>query len=494
VATKRANSGVVVVSGTIRGPHLSRLLGNWQPQPGRGTPEYAALAGSVRSLLIDGRLPLGVRLPAERELAGALRISRTTVSAAYRLLRESGHLTTRRGAGSWTTLPGGYRLATGGLWAPTEEPDVLNLAAAAPPAPPELTAAAQAAAADLGRYAGGTGYHPFGLSELRDAVAQTYTRRGLPTSAEQIMVTSGVQHAFHLALRLLVPPGAGVLVESPTYPNSLAACTAVGARVTSHGVDPTTGWDEELLLGALRQTRPRIAYLIPDFHNPTGHLMPARLRERLAATARLAAVDLVVDESFVDLALAGAALPPPVAAFDRHARVLTVGGMSKPYWGGLRVGWVRAAGPVVQRLAAVRMGVDVASPVLDQLVAVRLLERADEIIPARRAELLAQRDALVGALRDELPQWRFTVPDGGVSLWAELDAPVASALARTAEELGVRVAAGPRFGVDGTMERFLRLPYTLQPADLVEAVHRLAAARHDLERAGRPQPASLVVA
>jgi DNA-binding transcriptional MocR family regulator len=174
--------------------------------------------------------------------------------------------------------------------------------------------------------------------------------------------------------------------------------------------------------------------------------------------------------------------------------VISIGGMSKPYWSGLRVGWVRAAAPVVQRLAATRVGIDLASPVLDQLVAVRLLEQAGEIIPARRAELAAQRDALVTALRDELPQWRFTVPAGGVSLWAELDAPVASALARTAEELGVRVAPGPRFGVDGTMERFLRLPYTLPSADLVEAVHRLAAARHDLDRSGHAQPTSLMVA
>jgi DNA-binding transcriptional MocR family regulator len=174
--------------------------------------------------------------------------------------------------------------------------------------------------------------------------------------------------------------------------------------------------------------------------------------------------------------------------------VITVGDMSKPYWSGLRVGWVRAAAPVVQRLAATRAGIDLASPVLDQLVAVRLLARAGEILPARRVELAARRDALVAALHDELPQWRFTVPAGGVSLWAELDAPVASALARTAEELGVRVAPGPRFGADGTMERFLRLPYTLSPADLVEAVHRLAAARHDLDRSGRAPAASLMVA
>lgn len=481
---------------TIRGPHLCRLLGNWHALSGhhRRVPEYAALAGSVRGLLADGQLPLGVRLPAERELAGALRVSRTTVSAAYRQLRESGHLTSRRGAGSWTTLPGGYRLGSGGLWAPTEQPDVINLAHAAMAAPPQLAAAAQAAAVEVVRYAGGPGYHPAGIGELRDAVARTYARRGLPTTADQILVTNGVQHALDLVLRLQVPAGAGVLVESPSYPSSLTACTARGARLATHGVDPATGWDEELMLGALRATRPRMAYLIPDFQNPTGHLMPAGLRERLVATAHRAGTDLVVDESFVDLPLTDAALPPPVAAFDRHARVVSIGGMSKPYWGGLRVGWVRAAAPVVQRLAATRVGVDLASPVLDQLVAVQLLAAADEIVPARRAALRARRDALAGALRDALPQWGVTLPAGGLSLWVELDAPVASALARAAEERGVRVVPGPRFGVDGTLERFLRLPYTLPVADLQQAVHGLAAARHDLDRAGRPQPAPVLVA
>ena len=85
-------------------------------------------------------------------------------------------------------------------------------------------------------------------------------------------------------------------------------------------------------------------------------------------------------------------------------------------------------------------------------------------------------------LRTELPQWRFNVPAGGLCLWVELDAPVSSALARAAEQLGVRLAPGPRFGADGTMERFLRLPYTMPVADLVEAVHRIAAARHEVDR------------
>jgi DNA-binding transcriptional MocR family regulator len=283
-----------------------------------------------------------------------------------------------------------------------------------------------------------------------------------------------------------LPPGGSVLVESPTYPNALAALSARRARIATHGLSATgVGWDAELLLASLRQTRPRLAYLIPEFQNPTGHLMPADLRERVVAAAHAADTDLVVDESFVDLPLDGTVMPPPTAVFDRHSRVITIGGMSKPYWGGLRIGWVRASAPQVQRLAAARVGVDMASPVLDQLVAVQLLANAGPIVAARRAQLSAQRDALLAALAEALPDWRVTVPRGGVTLWAELDGPISSALARAAEGVGVRLAPGPRFGLDGTLERFLRLPFTLPAADLTDAVHRIAAVRHDLDRVPR---------
>lgn len=476
----------------VRGSQLARLLGRWHALPGRRrSPDYAALAAAVRGLLADGRLPLGVRLPAERELAEALKVSRTTVSAAYRELRETGHLTSRRGAGSWTTLPAGHKVATSGLWTPQDDLDMIDLGVAALAAPPELVPAARAAVEDLPRYLGGAGYHPTGIGELREAVARTYTARGLPTSAEQIMVTNGTQHALDLVLRLTVPAGAGVLVESPTYPNALAALASRRARITTHGLAATPdgdgGWDGELLLAGLRQARPRLAYLIPEFQNPTGYLMPAGLRERVVSVAHASGTDLVVDESFVDLSLTGAPMPPPTAVFDRHSRVITIGGMSKPYWGGLRIGWVRASAPLVQRLAAARVGVDMASPVLDQLVAVRLLALADTIVPARRAQLLIQRDALLAAVTQALPDWRVSVPGGGVTLWAELDGPVSSALSRAAEQVGVRLAPGPRFGLDGTLERFLRLPFTLPAADLVDAVQRIAAVRYDLDRARSPR-------
>ncbi|HEY3505841.1 MAG TPA: PLP-dependent aminotransferase family protein [Actinocatenispora sp.] len=468
---------------------FARTLGDWRRT---GGSDYTALATAVRGLIRDGRLGLSVRLPAERVLAEALGASRTTVSAAYRLLREQGYLRSRRGAGSDTALPEGHRMSTTGMWTP-DDTMVLDLSCAAPPAPPELAAAAHRAAEELPRYASAHGYHPSGLPELRAAVADAYTRRGVPTSPAEILVTSGAQQAFDLVLRLLVAPGERILVESPSYPNALAALGHARARTETLAVGPD-GWDTEPVLPTLAAGRFRLGYLIPDFQNPTGRLMPPDTRVALAAAAYAGGAVLVADETFVDLWLDDDTVPPPMAAADRHRRVISIGGMSKSYWGGLRVGWLRAAPALVQRLAAVRAAVDMGGAVLDQLVTLHLLAAADTVLPARRAALRAQRDALAGALAVHLPDWRFTLPPGGISLWVELDAPVASALARAAEVYGVRLAPGPRFGAEGTFERFVRLPYARSADDLAEAVRRIAAARADLDACppGRLTPPAVV--
>jgi DNA-binding transcriptional MocR family regulator len=467
----------------VTAPQLARMLGDWRNTgralAGSRPADYTALAAAVRSLIRDGRLGLMVGLPAERVLATELAASRTTVSAAYRVLREQGYLDSRRGAGSHTTLPSGHRMSTTGLWAPDDDADI-DLSCAALPAPAELVTALSRATDLLPRYAAGHGYLPAGLPDLRAAVADSFTRRGAPTGPAEVLLTSGAQQAFDLLLRLLVAPGERIIVESPSYPNALAAAAYARARVETVGIGPS-GWDADLLLSALAAGRFRLGYLIPDFQNPTGHLMAEQLRGRVASAARAGATTLVVDETFVDLAHREESMPPAMAVLDRHRRVVTVGGMSKSYWGGLRVGWIRAAPALIQRLAAVRAAADMGGAVLDQLIALHLLEHGDRILPTRRATLGRRRDALVAALRQKLPEWRFSVPAGGVSLWVELDAPVSSALARSAEAHGVRLAPGPRFGVEGTLERFIRLPFTRPVAELDEAVRRIAVARADLD-------------
>src|SRR4051794_28730194 len=156
------------------------------------SPAYVSLAGRIRLLVADGRLPVGGRLPAERELAAALHLSRATVAASYRLLRDQGWADARQGSGTWTRLPVG---PARGAWLPEPaRPGVVDLAHAAPPAPPEVPAAFAAALDDLPRLLPGHGYHPQGLPELRARIAQKYADRGLPTTPEQVLVTGGALH------------------------------------------------------------------------------------------------------------------------------------------------------------------------------------------------------------------------------------------------------------------------------------------------------------
>ncbi|MFG2616049.1 PLP-dependent aminotransferase family protein [Streptomyces sp. NPDC048507] len=465
----------------------SRPLTAMLPAEVLARPGYRSLADAVRTLILDGRIALHVRLPAERELAEALGASRATVTAAYDLLRESGYVRSRRGSGTWTELPDGHRpvgahaLVGAGGYQADGEPGI-DLAIAAMGAPGDSLADALARAAPrLPALARDPGYHPFGLPDLRAAVADRFTRRGLPTRPEQILVTAGAQQAFALVVSLLCRPGDRVVTENPTYANALDALRHARLRTASVPVSDA-GWEMEIAESTLHQTVPRLAYVIPDFHNPTGALMPAEQRLRLLAASRACGTWLVVDETIADIALDVPA-PPPLASLAGRAgadHVITIGSLSKTHWGGLRVGWIRATAKMVTELAAVRVCADMTGSVLDQAVSLPLLADLDRSLPARLAQLRVQRAALVGSLQRHTPEWSWRLPPGGLSLWVDLGEPVSSALAERAHAAGVHIGRGARFGVDpGTFEHRLRIPYTLPPDRLDEGVRRLARAFHE---------------
>ena len=450
--------------GRVSGPRLARLLGNWQAG---ARPGSAALAGAIRLLVLDGRLPPGTTLPAEREVATALGVSRTLVATAWDALRADGLVRTRRGAGTWTALPGPGRAQE----TPGDEP--LDLARAAPAALPAVAHAVDAARAALAAELGGHGYYDYGIDVLRERLAARYTARGLPTSADEILVTNGAHHALALVLRAFTGPGDRVLVEQPTYPNAIDAITAAHAiPIPAPLLDD--GWDFDGIAAALRQSGPRLAYLIVDFHNPTGLLLDADGRARIAALAARARTPLVIDETIAELDLRAA--PDPVPPLSGPGTVITIGSAGKSHWGGLRLGWVRADADVVRRLAAARHAFDLGSPVFEQLVLAELYADPEPAIAERRAELAERRDVLVAAVREHLPAWSFRVPDGGLGLWCGLPAPMASRLAAAARSVGVRIAPGSRFSPHGGLERWVRLPYTLPEPRLVEAVRRLSLA------------------
>ena len=306
-----------------------------------------------------------------------------------------------------------------------------------------------------------------------------------------MLVTSGAQHAFALILATLTGAGDRVLVEHPTYPNALDAVRARGARPVpvpmGPGRDGTGSWDLDLLTASVRDAAPRLMYVIPDFQNPTGGVLDAAGRERLVALARRTGTPVVLDETMTELALDGPP-PPPAASFGGadSTHVLTVGSASKVFWGGLRVGWIRASPPLVRRLGAARAALDLGGPTIEQLVVSKLLVDVDAVVAERRVELVAAREHLLDRLGTVFPTWRASRPTGGVSLWIELGAPVSSRLAMSARRHEVLLAAGPRFGVDGAFERYLRLPYTVRRDRAETALERLALAWRDLDRTAVP--------
>lgn len=464
----------------IRAASLMRLLGAWRTD--QAGPAYRQLADGLRLLILDGRLPLDVVLPGERELAQALEVSRTTVTGAFARLREQGFLQSRQGAGARTRLPSGPAQRDSGPLIRPSEPGVVDLIAAALPAGEFVHQAYAKAIEALPAHLPHHGYEPVGLMVLREAVADRYTRRGLPTTPEQILVTHGAQHAWALMLRLLTGPGDRVVIDHPTYPNAIDAILRSSCRPVPVSL-PAEGWDAEGVVAAFQQSAPRLAHLVPDFHNPTGRWMDFAGREAIAAAGLRTRTVVVFDETMLDLSLDG---PRASYGFDEPpGSIVRLGSTGKSFWGGLRIGWIRAEPEMIAALGRMRASIDLGTPVLEQLAAAFLLQDDEAALSARRAELRGRRDLLVKLAAERLPDWRVSPPPGGLSVWAELPAPVSNALAATCERHGVRIAAGPRFGVDGAFDRFVRLPFTLPPEPMAEAIDRLATAYARL----RPQAA-----
>ncbi len=467
---------------------LARELGNWRTSS-RSGPAYQGLADAIRLLIIDGRVPVGARLPSERALADALRVSRTTVTAAYTQLRDDGYLHARRGARSTTALP----VAPAARAEPM--PPTVSLAAAALSAPAAAVMEAFTdATRDVTPYLHEPGHELVGVSAMREAVAERYCERGLPTAPDEVLVTTGALHAIGLILTTYVQPGDRVLVEQPTYHGALSAITTAGARPVPVAMTED-GWELDAVQAAVNQLAPNLAYFIPDNQNPTGLTMPTSDRKRLARIIAETRTRTVIDETILDMWL-DEPMPPPMAAemTTRKDLVLTVGSMSKSFWGGLRVGWIRAERATIATIAALRPSIDMGTPVLEQCAAARLLARRHEILPERREILRARRAVLQSLLRRHLPDWQPGSGVGGMSLWVRLPAPMSTALSAAASRLGLDLPAGPRFGVDGTLERFVRVPYALPEDQLTEAVELLARAWHSITgSAAAPEPTAVVV-
>ncbi|WP_141584622.1 PLP-dependent aminotransferase family protein [Actinomadura sp. WMMA1423] len=439
---------------------LAAALGGWR-RPGVALAR--ALADAVGDAALDGRLRVGSPLPAERRTATALGVSRGTVTAALDLLRAEGWIDTRRGSASTLRLPpeAAARIAPSSA---VGEDGAIDLTSAVPAAP--HTAYQQAllrATERSGPVLAESGETGPGLPELRSLIADRCTAEGLATRPEQILITSGARAALALLTAHLRPRAAAV--EIPTYPAALAGFRAAGTRLAGCRVT-TDGWDLDQLDDAFRAAAGGLAYLVPDFQNPTGALMPVAVRRTVARLAGRHGVTVVADETMRDLDLRAA--PSPL---ERIPRAVLVGSAAKTVWAGLRVGWIRGTAALIGELARHPLCEPLSAAPTQQMVAAELLRDPAPVLDHRRAVLRQQRDHLSGLLGGD-DRWRFTVPPGGLALWLRLTAVRSDVVTAEAREYGLELSPGPAFAADATCSRHLRLPYTspITTLDRVAAV------------------------
>ena len=477
MTTNRANYPIHV----IQSGELTSNLGDWTSRSG---PLYARLADAIADCVAYGVLT-GGRLPAERDLAEHLGLSRGTVVSAYDALRARDLARSIRGSG--TFINAGAPAAGTGHEAPffsrlvASEQAPIDLSVAALQTP-ELLADTEVRLGDALRLFPRHGYAPLGAPALRAAIADhlTATGRAGATEPQQVLVTAGGQGALSLIAAGLIRAGDRVLVEAPTYPGAIEIFSRAGARV-----EPIERDHAGALPGQLRQTLAvgpaRLLYLVPTCHNPTGTTMSEHRRRELLRIAAEWRLTVVEDTTMADLT---AEPPPPDLSAIAQERVISVGSLSKCYWGGLRIGWIRAAPETVQRLGRLRAAVDLGGPLLEQSVAISIFTEFERITAPVRAAARERLALLVEALRERLPEWSFDEPNGGWSVWVTLPWGSADHYAQLALRHGVAVATGGPMSPDDRYSGHLRISAGAAPAQIVRGVDLLAQAWEQMAAEG----------
>ena len=472
-----------------------------------------ALARQIQAhlerLIREGHLGDGVKLPATRELAKSLGVNRATVALAYDELVAAGHARAHVGQGTFvvneahTPRP----VAEARVRAPINWTGLLSRSARIVAAEEDRWRRVSSGELDGATvsFAGGMPdstlfpteafrhvlnrvvreegdvllqYYPArGYPPLRKYLARYLLRFGVEATPDEILIVNGSQQGFDLIARTFVDPGDFVAVEQPTYPRALQVFRAAGAQMLAvpwarEGPRP------EVLERLLDRHTPKLFYCQPNCHNPSGlSIAPDTGRRLLTAAARREVP--IVEDGFDPSLYYGRRPATPLKALDGEGVVIYIGTFSKILFPGLRLGWVVAAAPVIDRLAGAKQLADLHTSALLQAAVHRFCERRllDRHATRVAAEYGHRRTLLVEALRRRMPEGvSWTEAEGGFSLLLTLPSGLdAAALLPSAVARGVAFTPGRPFFVDGGGERTLRLSFSSVPARRIdEGVRRLA--------------------
>lgn len=314
---------------------------------------------------------------------------------------------------------------------------------------------------------------------LREWIAGFMRGRGVDCTAEQVFITNGNQQGLTILSRLFMDPGDTAVIEAATFTGIQQVTAGRGAVVRTVETDLQTGADMDALEQAFaRRPRPKLAVLIPDFHNPLGVSLSAEKRQRAAELAASYRVPLVEDDPYSLLRFAGEMLPP-IRAHDNTGSVFYLGSFSKMLAPGLRLGWMIVPEELQSRITTLRESIDLETSVLTQravaeFLARGLLEPHLERLNNTNRERCAALLAALGEHFSDVGHW--TQPEGGLFVWLTLPKNLDTwQMLQQAIEQHVVYIPGAAFTMDNSKRNTMRLNFSsVTPEQIAEGVARLA--------------------
>ncbi len=470
-------------------------------------PIYRQLIRHIRAQVESGSLPAGTRLPASRDLARQLNISRISVVNAYAELRAEGYLSAHAGRGTFVAgdhdgtvpPPPAQRPApatdTGSLpdrsiremMRLARKPGVINFSGGAPPAeffPVQHLRDAINTILDRDGSRALTYEVPEGYGPLRTSVRDYVSALGIRCSTDHVLITGGTQQAIDLIVQAILAEGDLLVTESPTYIGMIDIART--RRVQMRGVCmDDDGIRLDVLENVIIDHHPRLIYVMPTYQNPTGRVMPLHRRRQLLNLASEYNIPILEDGVYNEFRFEGEGLPP-LKALDEAGIVIHASGFTKNLLPGMRIGYVIADGAHFERIVRVKQAADLSTPGLNQRAIHLMLERGvlAQQLERNNREMRRRRDvALASAARHLPPGSRWNVPRGGLYLWVELpkSGPTAAELYISAIQMGVAYGIGNMFFTNGSGSYNIRINFAAQkPAEIEEGFKRLGRAWREL--------------
>jgi DNA-binding transcriptional MocR family regulator len=446
---------------------------------------YESVAARIDQMIDSGALAVGSRAPSVRSLSAQLKVSISTVIAAYRILEDRGRLAARPQSGFYVRALRREKIAEPPMSRPPEtasavtvgdmrlllltefaQPGTIALGASNGAVSDWSTKAVHSLMNSISRsqpLLSASYAPPSGMPSLRQQVARWYVRAGCALSPEDVVITCGALEAIHLCLRAVTGPGDTVALESPTYWGILQTVEMLGLKALEIPTHPRTGPSLDALEVVLSQNLVKAVVLIPTVHNPLGSIMPEEDRRRLVEMIRKSNVALIEDDIYADLGYAPVR-PRACRSYDdaasANSNVMVCGGFSKTIAPSLRIGWC-VPGKWVKEVTRTKAWLNIAAPTLPQLALAQFMQEGHYERHLRKVTSIYHRqvERMSELLAEHFPhETRVTRPQGGFLLWVQLPERIDSVeFHHRAIQSGISICPGVVFSATGKYRNCVRI-------------------------------------